>query len=386
MHLIGEVRSGRRVVGLEITAMSGPYRRLIVAGLLALMALSPFQPFGWMSANDELSAAGRTISPPIASESGQKAVIFGVYPDAGNGQVGNVSSPEHAQVIDAIQQLRGNQPFDVHLYTAWSWHNDADLDAKINAYTAAGLAITLTIKYSPPVGRDGDVKGYAKFVQQIVRRYGSNAAVQRYVIGNEANVTWGDPSSSDGPFKNASRAVVDGVAAASQQLALMKSPAQIGTSMAIIEPGHDARFLQSLATMGGRQFVRSVSFIGINVYPGIWPVGSGDPYADMVTHLRTTRSAMSRAGFASGVSIAVLENGFPTADDADQSARLTPMVKAVCSVAGEVGVSSYSWFGLIDSDSWSDNPYAHFRLLRSDLSKRPSFDLYKEAVATACPS
>ncbi len=364
--------------------MWGPYRRLIVAGLLALMALSPFQPFGWMSENDELQAAGRAINPPIRSESGQKAMIFGVYPDAGNGQIGNASSPEHALVLDAIQQLRGNQPFDVHLYTAWSWHNDADLDAKINAYTAAGLTITLTIKYSPPAGSDGDVKGYARFVQKIVRRYGANPAVQRYVIGNEANVTWGDPGSSDGPFKNASRAVVEGVAAASQQLSLMRSSAQVGTSMAIIEPGHDARFLQQLATLGGRQFMRSVSFIGINVYPGIWPVGTGDPYADMVTHLQTTRSGMSRAGFGPAVSIAVLENGFPTTDDADQTARLTLMTQAVCSVASEVGVSSFSWFGLIDADSQSDNPYAHFGLLRSDLSKRPAFDRYQEVVATSC--
>lgn len=326
------------------------------------------------------------MTPPLATDAGRQPILFGVYPEPGNGQIGNVSSPQHAAVIDAIHELRTGQPFDVHLYTAWSWHNDGDLDRKIKAYTDAGLQITLTIKYSPPPGSDGDVKGYARFVQRIVRRYGTNPAVHRYVIGNEVNVTWGDPGSSDGPFRNASRAVVDGVAAATQQLAQLRSTARVGTSIAITEPGTDARFLQALAKLGGRQFTRSVSFVGINVYPGIWPVGSGDVAADMASHLQTTRLAMTKAGFTSAVSMAILENGFPTADDAEQAARVTPMIQAVCRVGRSVGVTSYSWFGLIDADSTSDDPFAHFGLLRSDLSKRPAFDRYREIIATACAS
>ena len=164
----------------------------------------------------------------------------------------------------------------------------------------------------------------------------------------------------------------------------MPSSAEVGTSIAITDSAQDAAFLRNATKRGGLSFIQAVSFIGINVYPGLWPVGTNDPYADMATHLRTTRAAISNAGLKPSVSIAVLENGFPTADDAEQAARLTPMVKAVCDLASEVGVSSYSWFGLVDANSGSDNRFAHFGLLRSDLSQRPSFDRYRELIAAAC--
>ena len=376
--------ASRQIAALETVAVSTLRYRLVVTGVLVFVALSPFQPFAWTSASDDRLAPEQPMMTMSKAVARQEAVVFGVYPEAGNGEVGNVTSPGHALVLDAIDELRVNQPFDVHLYTAWSWHNTGELDAKINSYTSAGLTITLTIKYSPPPGHNGDVKGYTKFVQTVVRRYGANPAVKRYVIGNEANVTWGDPGSSDGPFKDASRAVVEGVVAAHQQLKKMPSSAEVGTSIAITDSAQDSAFLRNATKRGGLSFIQAVSFIGINVYPGLWPVGTNDPYADMATHLRTTRAAISNAGLKPSVSIAVLENGFPTADDAEQAARLTPMVKAVCDLASEVGVSSYSWFGLVDANSGSDNRFAHFGLLRSDLSQRPSFDRYRELIAAAC--
>jgi len=374
-----------------VVDVTGVVNRGIITSVLVLLALSPIQLFGYsgvigssFDAADTRLTGSADRSDAVAARRPTPPVVFGVYPDAGNGELGYVDSPEGQAADAALQALRGDKPFDVHLYTAWSWHDSADLDAKIERYTRAGLTITLTMKYSPPAGRDGDVDGYVDFVRSVVRRYRGNPAVQAYVIGNEANVTWGNPESSDGPFLNADHAVAKGIVAARRELLAIRSSAGVGTSMAIIEPGHDAAFVRRLREIGGRQFSSSLSFLGINVYPGLWPVGSGDPYQDMIAHLRSTRTALAQAGFGSAVTISVLENGFPTLDEDDQASRLSQMVQAVCAVAGETGVRNYSWFGMRDADSSSDNPYAHYGLLRSDLSAKPAFTAYQSLIQRSC--
>jgi hypothetical protein len=309
---------------------------------------------------------------------------FSVYPEGGNGEIGNVASPKHDAVVDALNQLRGAKSFNVHLFTAWSWYNEADLDAKINRFASAGFTITLTIKYSPPAGHDGDVAGYAAFVQHVVERYGSNLGVTQFVIGNEPNVTGGNPDASDGPFQNVDQAITQGVTVARSSLNRMRSGAQVGINIAILDRDVDAAYISRLAAQGGSSFVQSVAFIGINVYPGLWPVGTGDAYADMVTHLTNTRAGMTKAGFGSTVALQVLENGYPTLDESLQASRLSAMVQAVCDARTQAGVSSYSWFGLFDADSKSQNPYAHYGLLRTDLTAKPSFDAYRAAILKGC--
>ena len=308
--------------------------------------------------------------------------LFSVYPEGGNGEVGYVAASNDDRILASLNQLRGEQPFNVYLFTAWSWHNQEDLDGKIARYAAEGFHVTLSIKYSPPQGREGDIAGYEQFVRGVVSRY--SADVHRFVIGNEANVTWGNPGSSDGPFARSDEAIVRGVLAARQVIAAARSGSEVGFNIAITGRDYDAGWVQGLAEIGGDSFIRSVAFMGLNVYPGLWPVGTGDAYADTRTYLADARYALTSAGFGRNVSINVLENGFPTADDAAQANRLGQMVQAVCEARYELGVSGYSWFGLLDADSSSEDPFAHYGLLRSDLSKRPAFDVYRTLVAEGC--
>ena len=311
-------------------------------------------------------------------------LLFSVYPNGGNGEIGNAGTPDSDALIQSIQTLRGGKRFNVHLFTAWSWHNDAWLDAEMKRFTSAGFLVTLTVKYSPPAGREGDITGYTEFVRSIAQRYGTNPNLYRLVVGNEANVTWGNPEASDGPFKDASTAVVRGSITARAELNRVKSQAQVGVNIAILERETDAAYLKSLVKLGGSSFTSSIAFLGINVYPGLWPVGTGDAYADMVSHLENVRYALSSAGFSSQVTIDVLENGFPTPDEAAQAERLSAMVRAVCDTRQTAGVSGYSWFGLLDADSSSTNPYAHYGLLRSDLTPKTSFGRYQELIAKNC--
>ena len=176
-------------------------------------------------------------------------------------------------------------------------------------------------------------------------------------------------------------AALRGTIAARHELGRHRSAAQIGINYAVTGGDGDAAFLRDLTDRGGWEFRNSVAFVGLNVYPGLWPVGSGDAYADMAAYLHGARSALAGAGFGPGVTIDVLENGFPTTDELAQAARLDLMVRAVLDSRTSAGVSSYSWFGLLDADSTSDNVYAHYGLLRSDMSPKPAFDRYRQLIA-----
>ena len=324
-------------------------------------------------------------TPEPTSEPAPASVLFGVYPGGGNGELGYVEPPAPETVIGKLNELRGNQTFDIHLYTAWSWYNQQALQHEIDLYTDAGMYVTLTVKYSPPSGREGDIAGFVAFVEQIIDRHASNPMVHRIVVGNEINVTHGNPGSSDGPFAGVNEATIAGVIAARARLDNAGNTAtQVGVSLAVLERETDANFLRGLAAQGGPEFRSAVAFMGLNVYPGMWPVGTGDPYADMVTHLENGRYSLALAGFGANVGLAVLENGFPTADAGLQLTKIDGFLRAVCDAGEANGVASYSWFDLWDANSDSDSPYAHYGLLRSDMSAKPSFAHYQNIISNGC--
>ncbi len=146
----------------------------------------------------------------------------------------------------------------------------------------------------------------------------------------------------------------------------------------------DARFLTDLVALGGSDFAADVSFVGLNIYPGLWPVGTGDPYEDMKTHLRNGRYSIASSGLGPDVGLVVLENGFPTTDDNQQANKIDGFLSATCEVAGEVGLTGYYWFDLWDANSASSNPYAHYGLLNSDLSPKPGYDLFRRVASQGC--
>ncbi len=98
------------------------------------------------------------------------SVLFGVYPGGGNGELGYVAPPAPETVIAKLNELRGGQSFDIHIYTAWSWYNKQALTSEIEQYTAAGMYVTLTIKYSPPSGQEGNIDGFRTFVEGVIAR------------------------------------------------------------------------------------------------------------------------------------------------------------------------------------------------------------------------
>lgn len=310
-----------------------------------------------------------------------RAIVFGVYPGGGTGETGSSVTPSAGAVLRQLNALRGSAPFRVNLYTAWSWYDPTSLDSEINQYSAAGFQITLTIKYSPPAGHDGDAQGYAGFVTSVVQRYATNPSVYRFVIGNEINLANGNPGASDGPFANVPAAIVRGVHAAENVLGRVGSRAQLGFDLGVGGRDNDAWFTARLAKLGGSAFVSAISFLGLNAYPSLEPDATGDHYTGMATNLINARAILSYAGFSSAVTIDVLENGSPTLDESAQASMLDAYIHAVRDHATSLNISGYSWFALWDADSTSSSIYGHYGLLRSDLTAKPAFARYQRAIA-----
>ena len=337
---------------------------------------------------DNLALQPETARVASAEESMRTSVesartpFFGVYPGGGTGETPEIPNPDPRVVDQRLAELASGSPLAVHLYTAWSWHNESDLDAQIARYTGAGLKVTLTIKYSPPQGRAGDIAGYESFVRSVVRRSASNQSVVSYVIGNEANVA-GNPDASDGPFAGARAAVVRGTVAARDELASLGSPARVGINFAVGSARENADYLSDLVAQGGNEFASAVQFIGINVYPGTWHAGTGEPYRDMVSALELGRASIDAVAGLIGRPLEIREAGAPFADAAEKSRRVREFTQAVVDHRTRLNIEHFSWFDLWDADSSSTYQFAHYGLLRSDLSHTASFDAYKEIISRA---
>ena len=347
------------------------YRALVGLVLMPILALAPVTS---LEARDATEVALAAPNPAPA------ALRFGVYAGGGTGETPNAPIPTSTAVLGRLAELAGGQPLNIHLFTAWSWYNPAQLDDQIQHFGAAGFRIILTVKYSPPAGHDGDLPGYENFVRGVVARYGTLPAMDSFVIGNEANV-YGNPDASDGPFIHSHAAVVRGVMAARQKLAQMGSSARVGMNFGLTSTDADAGFLSELAQIGGSDFTSSVQFVGMDFYPGLWPAGTGRPYTDMLNGLESARASVDRVTGLRGRAIDVLEVGAPILSEQDQAHRLSLFVQATLNARERLQITSLNWFDLWDADSGSADTFAHYGLLHSDLSPKPAFSAMQRALA-----
>jgi hypothetical protein len=325
----------------------------------------------------------RAVSPQQASSpqaTPASQFTFGVYPGGGTGETPNYVKPSDASVVRRMSELASGRKMLSHLYTAWSWHNDAWLDGEVQKSTSAGYGVVLTVKYSPPPGHEGDVAGYEAFVRAIVRRYAAKPGVVSICIGNEANNVNADPNASDGPYPAARLAVARGLVVANQELIRMGSPVELGFNFVYKNDRDDAAFVQEVARLGGDEITNAVKVVGVQVYPGIWFPG-GPPYSDMTQALKSARASVDSVPAFRKAGLQVLETGAPLLDENDQASRLDALVRATLDNRAALNIVHFDWFDLWDADTSSGNQFSHYGLLRSDLSTKPAFELYKQFIA-----
>src|SRR3954451_16375373 len=202
---------------------------------------------------------------------------FGIYPGGPAGSVDPKAPPrpeDPAKRLAALQGLRGDAPFVVRLYSAWTGDASADdpgawLDDEVRQYTAAGLQVELVVRYKPARADAGtSPAAFARFIRTIVRRYGADPGFTSLQVTNEANLP-GAPGASDGAFAGAIPALVQGIVAAKDEARRGgHDQLRVGFNWAYDErPAASSRFWQQLGRAGGRAFARSADRVGAPPQP-----------------------------------------------------------------------------------------------------------------------
>ena len=265
----------------------------------------------------------------------------------------------------------------------------------VGRYTQAGREVELQVRYHPPSGQAGDIPAWVSYVRHVVDTFGPNRRVVAMTITNEVNVQ-GSPNTSDGSYSGAQEALIAGIEAAHAEAAKKHfTQLRFGFTYAYrFSPAGDADFFSYLGAHGGRPFLRALGFVGVDFYPGsIYPpvMAPGDTYrAELAQAAGVVRECLApKAGIGRAVPIWITENGVPTGalSDAQQAAALTQLVQAAHAYSGTFNITDYRWFNLRDSSSSGPATlvgatFSSDGLLRDDYTQKPSFQAYRNLIAT----
>jgi hypothetical protein len=369
-----------------------PAAVLVTAIALATAATSTGATAQSSSCTGEIDASGVPQKPG-------PAMRFGITPGAQTGQLGAGAQPprvpeDPAKQLSSLAKLRPNTsiPFVLRLHRFfWS---DGEQGVKhflelAKRYTAAGFLVELQLRYHPSKQQEGDIKAWTAFVREVVDRFGPNRRVVAIQVTNEVNLPF-SPDSSDGAYKGGQEALVQGVLAAKDEARRRGyGQLEIGFNWAYRStPQDDADFWNYLRDHGGKKFVDSLDWIGLDAYPGTFFPPTEAPGRErdgMVNAMSSIRCYAAGARIPASKPIHIEENGFPTGNTPDRSERrqvdvMKTLVTAVNDFRGTYNVSDYRWFNLRDGDSTSPNFQVRYGILHDDYSEKPAFATYRDLI------
>jgi hypothetical protein len=312
-------------------------------------------------------------------------LVFGVYPlGIAGGPGGVVSGPpdDIGRIGAALHGLSGDgPPMLVRMYVTFEGSVEAALD-QVAQFAQIGSLVDLSLNFHD---RDGDVERWCSFVEQVVRRHGSD--VGSIGVTNEANLL-DVPFAPDGAYPNALEAMADGVLAAAQAKGSTGATAALGFTTASDTTTAAASFWRRLTRRSGERFSSAIDFAGLTMYPGGFDpqVPSATDLAARTTEMLTSyRRQLSRAGIPETVPIRVSESGWPTGpgrSEQHQAEVLRAIVSTVGALRDELGITHWELFTLRDADSGSDDVFAQFGILRDDYTPKPAYHTLCELISS----
>jgi hypothetical protein len=329
------------------------------------------------------------------------SLVFGIYPGGGAGTVGPsglTKLEDPVRRLAALEQLRPpGRPFVVRLYASYTgpggWSADQQVGDEIDGYASAGFQTELALCYRPADGGSpADARGFASFVRDALSSLGTRPGFVSLQVTNEANVG-GAPNASDGYYRDAKDALIQGVIAAKGEIQRNGlRQIKVGFNWAYAADSAEREFWSYLGHRGGRRFVAALDWVGLDAYPGTWGPGlaAGDLAAAtqsfMAGALRRLRSGyMPMAGIARTVPLRIAENGFPTGPGRTEAMQATVMRAAITAVYRARltdNITGYRWFDLRDADSSSSRFESQYGIMRDDYSAKSAFTVYRALVAS----
>lgn len=320
------------------------------------------------------------------------ALRLGINPAGPAGALGPAepAAPDRPeQTLAALGRLRpGSAPFALRLNRLFWSDGEAAIrrfQVLANRYTHRNYLVELQVRYHPTPAQEGDVAGFTRFVREVVDRFGSNPRVVALQVTNEVNLNF-SPDSSDGAYRGAQEALVQGVIAAKDEARRRRfGQLTIGFNWAYRSPNpsDDQAFWSYLRDRGGPQFLRALDWVGLDAYPGTFvpPVEPpGDERDGMVNALSSLRECWTpSAGIGRSVPIHVEETGYPTGPGRTEQRQVLAtqaLLGAVNDFRGTYNVSDLRWFDLRDHNSSSQNFQRHYGLLNDDYTPKPAFAVF----------
>jgi len=372
-------------------------RGSVAAALTGTLAAAAFATGGDPAparAQGESPCIGDLEAKDVSPRPGQR-LRFGITPGVQTGQVGPlpaVAKPEvPARTHAALGSLRPRRgPFVVRLNRFFWSEGEAGIRrflALARRYTSRGYLVELQLRYHPNRRQEGDTGAWTRHVRDVVRRFGPNRRVVAIQVTNEVNLAF-SADSSDGAYRGARAALVDGVIAAKDEARRRgHRQLEIGFNWFYrLDPVTEQLFWQGLRDRGGRAFARAVDWIGLDAYPGTFfpPAESeGGERDGMVNAMSVMRCFARIPGIPASVPMHVEENGWPTQPPRSydrQAATLRTMVRAVHDYRGNYNVTDYRWFNLRDADSSSPMLAQRYGLMEDDYSPKPAFSVYRDLI------
>lgn len=332
--------------------------------------------------------------PPPLSAPGHP-LRFGVSPEAagtvGSGQ-GEVVPEDPRKADAAIRRLRPeNRALVVRLnrlFMADGGRGIRRFARRARHFADEGFLVESQVRYHPSPVAEGEMAAWTRFVRRAARRLGRNPALTALTIPNEVNLPI-SPNTSAGAFARALRAIVRGISAAHRTLARIgRRDVSLGFSYAYRWlPESDAAFWDDLGAEGTRRFRRTLDYVGVQLYPGLfWPPAlvtetAGEATLEALTLVRDCY--MPRAGLGARKDLWNTENGYATNlghTEARQAAELEDTVRLVRRYAGTLGVSDYRYFNLRDNRPAGTDLFDNVGLLRADYTRKPAFSVYRRLI------
>lgn len=366
------------------TIALGASTSAVAPGRLELTALIRHQPVSKLTR--------KSSAPP--------QLVFGVYPGGAAGTIGP-SGPVAPEIpalrMAALERLRPPRgPFVLHLYASYTGVDGLSAEQQVGedvrAYGSAGFQTEVVLAYRPADGGSPtDVGGFVEFVRAAVRSLGPVPGFDSLQVTNEAN-QGGSPNTCDGYYAGAEDALIEGVIAAKDETRKgAPGHLKVGFNWAYATDDGERAFWRYLGHHGGRRFVSSLDWVGLDAYPGTWgPALGGRGLAAETTRfidraLRAVRvTYMPLAGIPHAVPMRVSETGFPTGPGRTEAMQVSVMkaaVEAVYHDRATYNITGLRWFDLRDADSSSSSFESQYGLMRDDYSPKPAFGAYRMLVA-----
>ena len=331
-------------------------------------------------------------------KAGAPPLVMGIYPGGLAGQIGPPKPPkpeDGAERLDALERLRGDREFAVHLYVKFSGDGKSDTDnarigRELDDYMARGYEGELVVTYRPAARRGApDVADFVAYTREVVRRFGPDPRFRSIQVTNEVTNDL-SPDASDGAFPAARDALIGGVIAAKEEARRGGfDQLEVGFNWLYrLDPDREEKFWTYLGEKGGPRFLDALDWVGVDAYPGTFfppAVQPGGERNSLVNAFSVLRECfLPLAKIPKSVPLHVSENGYPTSPARtyeQQEGFLRSMVGTVSELRGNYNVTDYRWFDLRDGDSGDPDFGQQYGLMRDDYTPKPAFGAYRELVA-----